>query len=213
MPNQASENFFPGNTDLGESYEQKGRFASYWHQIDEITRLDPRSCLEIGVGTRFVATYLRLRRPQMQLSTLDINPELQPDLVGSVLDIPCEDQAFDVSSCCQVLEHLPFDDFLPALRELKRVTRSKLVLSLPDLRRRYPLLVKIPKLPEVRVLLELPQLFPQKWEFNGEHHWNIGVRDYPLERILEAFDVVGLRLEKTYCVFEFPWHRFFVLGK
>jgi hypothetical protein len=42
-----------------KSYDTKGRFISYWHQIDEIFKLSPENVLEIGIGNRFVSDYLK----------------------------------------------------------------------------------------------------------------------------------------------------------
>jgi len=206
-----SINHFPGNTDLHDDYDAKGRFSAYWHQIDEIRRSKPRNCLEVGVGTGLVATYLH--RQGIQIDTLDINAELQPSIVGSVTKIPCADDAYDVVSCCQVLEHLPFDEFKPALTELRRVSRNKMILSLPDLERRYPFLLSVPKIGQLKFLMEVPRLKRMPWCFNGEHHWNIGTGEHPLGRIESALKETGWRITRQYCVFEMPWHRFFILEK
>ncbi len=191
------------------SYDIKGRFASYWHQCDEILKLEPRSVLEVGKGTGFVCAYLSLKG--LNITTVDIDPELAPDIVGSVLEIPCADESCDVVACCQVLEHLPYDKFRPALGELARVSRRYVVLSLPDYGRAWPFCVYIPKYGAVKWLWQVPLIRPPEHKFDGEHHWEIGKRGYPLARILADIKSVKLKMLKTYRVFEFPYHRFFVL--
>ena len=42
-----------------KSYDTKERFISYWHQVNEIVRLEPDSVLEIGIGSGFVSKYLK----------------------------------------------------------------------------------------------------------------------------------------------------------
>jgi 2-polyprenyl-3-methyl-5-hydroxy-6-metoxy-1,4-benzoquinol methylase len=147
------------------------------------------------------------------VDTLDINGAVNPTLVGSVTHVPCADATYDVVSCCQVLEHLPFDEFEPALTELHRISRGRMVLSLPDLERRYPFFLSLPKIGPVKFLLELPRLRRMPWTFNGEHHWNIGTGDHPLRRIETSLRKTGWQIERQYCVFEMPWHRFFILNK
>jgi SAM-dependent methyltransferase len=206
-----STTHFPGNTDLQDDYDVKGRFSAYWHQIDEVRKLHPRNCLEVGVGTGFVAHYLQ--KQGIRADTLDINVDLRPTIVGSVTAIPCPDAFYDVIACCQVLEHLPYEEFEPALRELRRVSRGKMVLSLPDLERRYPFMVSLPKLGQRQFLLEMPRFRRMPWTFNGEHYWNIGTGEHPLPRIEASIQATGWRIQRQYCVFEMPWHRFFILDK
>ncbi len=202
---------FPGNTNLQDDYDAKGRFSAYWHQIDEIRKARPKNCLEVGVGTGFVAHYLQ--NLGIPVDTLDINADLLPTIVGSITQTPCLDESYDVISCCQVLEHLPFEEFEPALTELHRISRGRLVLSLPDLERRYPFFLSIPKIGPIKFLLEVPRIRRMPWTFNGEHYWNIGTGDHPLTRIEACIQQTGWRIQRQYCVFEMPWHRFFILEK
>jgi len=102
-----------------ESYDTKERFISYWHQIHEIISLEPKKVLEVGIGNGFLTRYLREKG--WDVTTLDIVSELKPDVAGSVLSLPFGDTAFDVVTCFQVLEHLPYDDFTKALEELHRI--------------------------------------------------------------------------------------------
>ena len=111
-------------------YDTKGRFISYWHQIDEILSLKPRSILLVGVGNRLVSDYLKQRG--LSLKTVDKNLELHPDCVGDVLALPFAGNTFAVTACYQVLEHLPFKLFPAALREIFRVSEEYAVLSLPE---------------------------------------------------------------------------------
>ena len=126
------------------SYDTKKRFISYWHQITELIQLKPSSILEIGIGNSLVSNYLKQRG--YNVTTMDIDPCLNPDIVASIDRIPFTDESFDVVACFEVLEHLPYEKFTISLKELHRVSRRYVVLSLPDATLAYPLYIYIPKL-------------------------------------------------------------------
>ena len=100
--------------------------------MDEVLALGAESVLEAGPGSGLVTDWLR--RAGTQVTTLDIDPRLEPDLVAPVTDIPAGDDRFDAALCSQVLEHMPFDEAVTGLRELGRVSRLGVVVSLPDSR-------------------------------------------------------------------------------
>ena len=50
-------------------------------------------------------------------------------------------------------------------------------------------------------------------KFDGKHYWEIGKAGYPLSKTLMRFKKAGFKIEKTYRVFENPYHRFFILRK
>ena len=192
-------------------YNTKERFISYWHQIDEIIKLNPKKVLEIGIGNSFVSRYLKERG--INIITLDIDCRLNPDVVGSVLNIPFTDESFDVVACYEVLEHLPYENFYKSLCEIFRVSNSYAILSIPDASRVYRIDVQIPKIGEIKRLIYLPRRKKPIHSFDGEHYWEIGKFGYPLKRIAKDIQKAGFEIIITYRVFEFPYHRFFVLHK
>ena len=111
----------------------------------------------------------------------------------------------------QLLEHLPYEDSLTAFKEMARVARSNIVLSLPDARRVWRYAVTIPKVGTINWLKPRPSAGPQRHRFDGEHHWEVNKRDYSLEKIIADFSAFA-RLIKTYRVYENPYHRFFVFA-
>lgn len=193
------------------SYDSKERFISYWHQIHEIVRLRPKRVLEIGIGNGFVSKYLKERR--VNVLTLDIDEKLKPDIVGSVLGVPFPDNSFEVVACYELLEHLQYENFYKALSEIFRVSKSYAILSLPDAGRVYHLYLQIPKVGVFKRLLSLPRLKNSIHKFDGEHYWEIGKNGYPLSRITKDIERAGFNIEKTYIIFENPYHRFFILKK
>ncbi len=118
----------PGRSHYSLQYLRGGRVFSFAHQIDSVLAFEPRSVLEVGVGSGVVTA--ALRAAGIQVTTLDIQPELKPDLVGSVTDVPAPPDSFDVVLCCQVLEHLLFNQLSDALVELSRVSRQAVILIL-----------------------------------------------------------------------------------
>lgn len=193
------------------SYDSKERFISYWYQINEIIKFKPESILEIGIGNKFVSNYLKDRG--FKITTLDIDKRLNPDVVSSILSIPFSSESFDVVACYEVLEHLPYHNFNKALTEMHRVCINYTILSLPDVNRIYRLDIQIPRIGEIKKLIPLPRVKKLVPKFNGQHHWEIGLRDYSLEKILLEIQKIGFEIKKTYRIFEFPYHRFFILTK
>lgn len=196
---------------FGKSYDTKERFSSYWHQINEIIKLKPGRVLEIGIGNGFISKYLKGKK--VNLITLDINKELNPDVVRNVLNMPFKNESFDIVACYETLEHLDYKSFHKALSEIFRVSKSYAVLSLPDIGRVCRLSIQIPKIVDLKLLIPLPRLKEAVRKFDGEHYWEIGKTGYPLSKIMNDIQKVGFRIKKTYRVFEIPYHRFFILSK
>ncbi len=191
-------------------YESKDRFISYWHQIDRILRAQPREVLEIGVGNGFVSSYLKDRH--VRVTSLDLDPRLDPDVSGSLTALPFCDHAFDVVACHEVLEHLPYDYFAVALDEIARVARRYALVSLPDVTPYYWVDIKLPKLPRFQRMWSRPgQGAPH--EFDGQHYWEIGKADYPLSRIQRDMTQTGLHVTENSRSIESSYHRYFTLKK
>lgn len=196
----------------GEKYDSKRRFISYWHQINEALSLKPHNMLEIGIGNGFVYRYLKERA--IDISTLDIDERLNPQFVGSITNMPFKDESFDLVMACEILEHIPYEDTLKGLKEIHRVAKRYAIISLPDSTRTIRIEFPIPKYGKVKKLFTLWNFFPKKHELTKSgHHWEIGKEHFPLEKVAHDIEALGFTIEKTYRVFENPYHRFFVLKK
>jgi SAM-dependent methyltransferase len=191
-------------------YMQKDRWASFWHQLDELFRLNPNRALEIGPGPgvfKLVANQFGVT-----VETLDLDSELNPDCVGSVLSLPFPENTYDVVCAFQMLEHVPYAESLLAFQEMVRVSRKNVIISLPDAKIVWPFRVHIPKIGEYKLLFPRPVLQESLHYFNGEHYWEINKRGFNLKRIIKDFGSI-CRIIKTYRVFDNPYHRFFVFEK
>lgn len=189
------------------SYMTKQRWCSLWHQLDEVQKLKPERVLEIGVGPGLFKTIAATFG--ILVETLDFDPDLQPDYVGSATEMPFSDAAYDVVCAFQMLEHLPYEASLQAFREMVRVSRRYVVISLPNARSVWPYKIHIPKFGTHDFLMPRPQFKAPVHEFDGQHYWEINKKSYDLSRIIDDF-TVHATMEKTYRVGENPYHQFFV---
>ena len=114
-----------------ESYYERRRLYSVAVQAEVLRELRPASVVEIGPGRGVFAAMFR-QLSGATVVTMDIDPTLRPDVIGSVFEMPFGDGAFDAAACFQMLEHLPFTVFGNALAEMRRVARDGMALSLPD---------------------------------------------------------------------------------
>ena len=205
----------PTSENYSLSYLQKGRVFSYAHQINSVLSLEPKLVLEVGIGNGIVSSVLRT--VGIEVITADCQESLKPDIIASVTKLPLKDNSVDVSLCCQVLEHLPFDQFETAIRELDRVTTKGIVLSLPDITPYYEVRLRLPKFGlyqwtgtrRYRISKKERDKFQQK----SGHYWEIGYIETPLNRVIRVITESGLKISRTWRVSENPYHRFFIIEK
>jgi ubiquinone/menaquinone biosynthesis C-methylase UbiE len=195
---------------LTQRYNHKARWLSYWYQIDAVLGFRPSSILEVGIGSGMVRDYLR--KCGAAVTTLDIDPDVNPDVVGSVLSMPLGDGEFDCVLAAEILEHLPFEDFPAGLREIRRVSRRSAVVSLPDARRTLcNASLKIPFLPALRCFAQVPTF--RQHVFNGQHYWELGKRGYGIRTIEAIMRRSGWRIRSSFTPADVTTKRFFLLEK
>ena len=112
--------------------------------------------LEIGVGSGIIKVLCDLFG--VDIKTVDIDQDLKPDYVASVLDLPFDDKSFDLVVCFQVLEHISFEEFTKALLELYRVARRYVILSLPDARKVWSYQFYLPKIGSLYFHIPRPKI-------------------------------------------------------
>ena len=203
----AANTFYRSRTYVGP-----GRLHSYANQLASVVEAEPDSVLEIGKGSGYIQE--TLSRFGYKVTTADLSPDLEPDIVADVRHIPVPDGAFDTVTCCEVLEHLPFTEVVPALVELRRVARRRLVLSVPDVSREVEASLLVPKLGERHVAVSLGILarpWPTDRSGRENHYWEIGFRGTTLSVVKRTIKAAGWRIERTWRVPQMRWHRFFVL--
>ena len=114
-----------------------GRFLA--HVATAVERARPRRVLEVGCGEGVVLEYLAGRNPATRFDGFELDATAlagartrcpRAALVrGDVYALPVPDQTYDLVLCLEVLEHLA--DPARALREIRRVARRGLLLSVP----------------------------------------------------------------------------------
>jgi len=189
-------------------YMRKKRWMSVWYQIQEIVSLAPKTVLEVGVGTGILKQILV--HLGFEVDTVDIDPELKPDILASVTQLPLKDNSYDCICAFQVLEHLQYEDSIDAFKEMVRVANKNVVISLPDSKPLWFYSMHIPKIGQLEFFVPRPRLKAPVHVFDGEHHWEINKRGYPLKKILTDMKNEKVRLVKNYRVRENSYHRFFV---
>jgi len=186
------------------AYMTKERWCSVWHQASLVAACAPGEMLEVGVGNGLMG--FLSRDMGIRYRSIDLNEELGPDVVASVQEIPLPDRSVDLACAFQVLEHLPYDDARQGFRELCRVSRRDVLLSLPHARWGLSMVLSLPILGTLRAIAPSP--LPPLGKMIPSHRWEIGRRGFPLRRIVADFGSEA-RLLKTFRVPENPYHQFF----
>jgi predicted SAM-dependent methyltransferase len=131
--------------------------------------------------------------------------------------LPFADRVFDISYCCQVLEHLPYDDFVEALRELRRVTARRLIISLPDDSPFFYLRIRGMRrfMPRLWRGISPPNLHPRAIDVreHGQHYWEVGRRGYPAARVRRDAEDSAFRRVEEFRLVERPYWHFYVFDR
>lgn len=194
-----------------DRYMTQARWASFWYQLNEVLKTNPDSVLEIGPGPGVFK--IIAKNFGINIKTLDIDPELSPDFIGSADAIPSPNKSFDVACAFQVLEHMPFEVSMKAVQEMCRVARKSVIISLPEAGNCWPNTIAIPYVRKIQFLLKNPFKKTKKHIFDGEHYWEIGKEGFLLNDIIQALKIHSSSSckIKTFRIHENPYHRFFII--
>jgi SAM-dependent methyltransferase len=104
------------------------RKIRFWRAVRPSVRI-----LDAGCGEGVIVEEFRAQG--FQIEGLDLNYESEYVRLGSVLDMPYEDETFDAVLLLDVFEHLAYADQTVALAEIHRVLRmgGRLIASIPNL--------------------------------------------------------------------------------
>lgn len=191
------------------SYMHLKRWNSIWHQMNEILKSTPTSTLEIGPGPGTLKSIASLFGHT--ITTLDIDPSLNPDILGSATAIPLKNNEVDTACAFQVLEHIPYEHALKAFKEMCRVARRTVIISLPEAKRSWSNRLYIPLLGDFHFFVRRPTYFPSEHRFDGEHYWEISKKGYPLRKIIRDLSEHA-NLTRQYIIPENTYHRLFVFS-
>lgn len=192
-------------------YPHLRRWNSYWYQIDEIVKLSPKNILEIGIGDRIVCNFLKAIG--YNVNTLDIEKSLKPDFVASVEKIPLSDGSYDLVLAAEVLEHLPFEKIENSLKEIYRVARKNVIITLPQWGREVSFSLKIPGIRQIKFNKKIFSVKENKFNNSNGHYWEINKRGYSVKKIKNIIESCNFKILKDYIPFENYYHHFFVLEK
>lgn len=191
-------------------YLSPRRMASIGWQLQLMAEHFPcGSNLEVGGGTGLARQLLT--QEGFRVRTLDVDPALRPDVVGSVTQLPFADAAFDTILCCQVLEHVPWDASQLAMRELHRVCRTGGVISVPSVRRAAALVMIGPRRDGSRTVSGR-NFGPAPLRHTREHYWELeaGVTERAFR---DAIRATGFEIVRDLRPVTWMYHHFFVLRK
>ncbi len=199
-------------------YLKRERMFSFVEQIELIKQYaqSQNTVLEIGKGNGFVADFCS-RYLGYKMITVDINPDLKPDIVDDITNPQTlKENSADVVVCFEVLEHMPFEQSVEVVKQMKRLAKKYIIISVPDMR--YFISTRI-------TIFGTGPLFLQKIfstrrfrnaakKFGDDHHWEIGLKtatvtysaDYVREQLF-----AGSHLLRDYRDINVPWHHYYVI--
>lgn len=192
-------------------YHTLVRTITHWHQANEVIRHSGPGAriLELGPGSGHV-TWL-LRQHSRDVLTVDLDPEVAPNIVASAHALPLPDAFVHTVLAAEILEHMPFPMACTALREFARVAARYVVISLPAPIIGAAFLVNVTRIAPRGGVMGLPYAVPHK--FDGEHYWELGKRGYPKRRIRAALHAAGLRIVREFRPFPSLYCYFFTCEK
>jgi len=198
---------------FNNSYFRRDELDGLVSQILEVYSHSPQKILEIGIGNGFVSTFLK--KTGFEVTTLDINEKLEPDIVGDITEIDkyFTENSFDLILCAEVLEHIQFEYFEEVLHKLSLITKSIVIITLPisyrilfDLR----ISVKIPFIP--RIEFDLFITIPRRSKWAG-HCWEIDYNKAYSLRTIRKIILNYFVINKEFRDKRIRHHYFFILNK
>ena len=150
---------------------------------------------------------------------VDIDPLVMPDLIALLPQLPFSDNSFDTVMAFQVLEHMPLELLSDCFSEMGRVSRAKVIISLPDQSPLSEIAVPTSGLEKLAVRFHKWTVRRQKWrqrvalQMDPEHFWEMGIDGVTEETVLATACEAQLDFAQMLRNPCFSYHRFFIFDK
>lgn len=195
---------------MDKDYDTLQNFMSYYNQFSIVKKYSLGTILEVGKGNGTLSRYLSDHG--YDVKTCDYDKKLKPDIVSDVRKMHIKDGSFDTVLAFEVLEHIPFSDFRKALLELKRVSRKKLIISVPySTFNIYGRLKIIPFTRPRDFLIRICEMSIFRHTYNGLHYWEMGKKGTTRKEIKKILSDSGLKITHEFSDRQNPYHYFFVM--
>ncbi|MBI3288607.1 MAG: methyltransferase domain-containing protein [Elusimicrobia bacterium] len=190
-------------------YDLFERWSSYWYQIRSVVLTEPNNVLLIGKGNGLVPDYLR--QEGYRVDCADIQARLMPEILADVRKLSAHVPAgsFDTVCAFQILEHLPYADFIASVLQMAVVSRRHVLISLPVAG--IPLSFRLRIKSHVLSFGRQFRLFRSR-KISSHHQWEIGLKEHPLRKVLADLQA-AVNVNKHYICPDNPYHYFFECTK
>jgi 2-polyprenyl-3-methyl-5-hydroxy-6-metoxy-1,4-benzoquinol methylase len=197
-----------------EGYFEKYQLFSLSEQINLIYQYSTTEAkiLEIGKGNGFVSDFFK--KAGFIFDTFDINKNLEPDVVGNILELEeLVVENYDLIACCEVLEHMDFKYFEKSLEQMQKITNKYIVLTLPNCQKNFGMNLQI-RLPK-RKVFSLPLFFHTLIGKNicPEHFWEINYTKETSQKNIENILLKYFTIKDKGYFHTNPYHNFYILEK
>ena len=97
---------------------------------------DVLSIADLGCGNGVFVNYLKENKSHLDIMAVDrsitaLRFVKTNKIAGNINDIPLADASYDCVSCLEVIEHLPLPIYKQSLKELSRISKKYLIISVP----------------------------------------------------------------------------------
>ncbi len=202
-------------------YLKRERMYSFVEQLEVAKKYlgEQGSLLEVGKGNGFVSGFLKNYLGYETVKTVDVNESLQPDFVDDIISPSVlQPNQFDVVSCFEVLEHMPFEKSCLAVQNMARIARKYVLISVPDMRYFISARLTVFGTLPIRLgkLFSTRRFRNKNKTFGADHFWEIGFED-PENHVRYSAAYVrselfrGLNVIADYRDIAVPWHHYYVL--
>lgn len=178
------------STDWIHSLEAEEHWRLYWRQQELMQdRVLPGDrVLEIGVGSGFTANYLRSKG--VNVKTLDIDSEKNPDIVSNMVVYDFQSE-YDHVLAFEVFEHIPYNEFESVLNKLSKICRNFLFLSIPKSEVvLFRCELRFPKIKNKVISVTIP-----KRKITTKHHfWELNHKATPRSKFEASVRKAGFKI-------------------
>ena len=222
------------NTVFKEVYKSsvsEKSFMSYFFQLNTILNLpksEVENILEIGGGQGVLKSLLN--NYNYNHHSLDINKNYNPDIVGDVLKMNVKKNYYDMVCAFQVIEHLPSKYTEQIFKELARVTKKYIFISLPiqinSLKFNFNLDIKDRYTNRLSLRFNYEKLFQgfnipdrDEQEFlkredkSNPHYFEVGTKNYKKDKIIKMISKNNLNIVSDFHNHYYPYHWFILIEK